>query len=1422
MNLTHDVYFCYSREDSPGQIKKIMDWFAQKGKRIFEKNYPGTKSSQRESKDAFLDSANIILLISEYSFTDEQFSSELNLLKNTGKKAFILQIDNNFQPDWLTVIPAYCKSEIYDLPSLEKDWDAIFEELLELIDKGKEIASMHSVLAKAAYNWSFHSNAIQNNAVGESLSSFEQIAEYLSVHYTANLVLTDLIYAYAAELKVISGGGVRDVYFAYSDEVLTTVNEIFVLSLREKLSVWMANKVGISAKNLNDEVKAAIENTSSFVFFITQASVADEDMLEQLRYAQSFNKRIIPVLLEKVVKKTIPSDVRKLVMLDLTSEDPETRKIAIDKIVSVMLKDKELVNMHRDYLVKALQWERSGYQLKYLLRGFELEKATTWLDENSARSDYAPISLHQRFISESSKAKLTVFISYGRKQSKYLAQRLHDRLSLDNYDVWFDQNDIPLAVDFQEQINRGIEKSDNFIFIISPHSVKSVYCLKEIKLAVELRKRIIPILHVEPQNQEEYAAMHPVIAKLNWMHFKEVFTPDLPLEQWTAIDSFDQSYTKLRDLIETHTDYVKQHTVLLLRALEWVKNQRSPKFLLEGSERLEADAWLAKEFKNEQPPNLPTVLHGQFISESRKQAEWGMADVYISFANENKATRDYIYEKLVVEGYTVTDSSEIVGSNNFTEAMHEAIEKSNTLLALVSSTSVISDYCLEEISHASIFNMRIILLMVEDVPRNKMIEELRQLKPFDFSYSNLENHDSVFSELMRELERDKEYFQQHKIIFTFASRWKKQNQNSAMLFRGFQLETAELWLKQGLLRDSYQPTALQIQFLQSSRVKSNELSADIYIAFSKSDFDFANRIQLELRIHGKITWFEHMYIAKDSNYNNELFKGIEEAPFFLFIISPEAVKNQQTLLELSQAVSLNKKIIPIVYKQITRNELPPALRDAEHIGFTTDFHTSFSDMMRVIDLDRDYLTQLQRWQKKAKEWESSNKSNDFLLPAAEVDVSMLWLAEVKSYNKVPAPDKLLEEFIFASHEFLQLKKQKAKRRSKLLVGLLSFALSGLVLSILLLLYALAARQEAVDARNESEKLREQAIVAQKNAERQNKVLKLALYDPEKARIFITTEELKNQINDLELEENDMHALALKNQMRSELLGLQASLANNLFDLGDFTSAFDISNERVDNARKLNKSSTQIAGALAMRGLFRLYLGQTDSAMLDFTQSLGLDAGNDTAAIGSIIGNLITSNTSEAKSLYTLKAKKSSFIPVFWHKFNHIFALYDSLPGNTYRREILGNYSLKQLQNFAWMYTDSALATSKTDEKAFYYNVGLQFALAANSIPDSAMYKVSSNMGTSAFYYLLAGDYELVILLTNQARKYDSGVWLKAMQTVAYMLTTEYDNARQLLSGSDKLEVINYLEHILMQIQYSGHTPPNLQKIRNILDNQKRN
>jgi len=212
-----------------------------------------------------------------------------------------------------------------------------------------------------------------------------------------------------------------------------------------------------------------------------------------------------------------------------------------------------------------------------------------------------------------------VFISYGRTDSKEFAIKLQTSLNKHGFQVWFDFNDIPLGVDFQNQIDDGIEKADNFLFIISPHSVNSSYCLKEIELAIKRNKRIIPLMHVEQINREtwqqrnpngtdeewesykaegkhtSFKNMHPTIGKINWVYFRE------------DKDDFDQSLADLINLLRLHGDYVEQHTSFLIKALEWERNQKQTRYLLTGEEKQFAQSWLKFRFKDKQPPQYGSV-----------------------------------------------------------------------------------------------------------------------------------------------------------------------------------------------------------------------------------------------------------------------------------------------------------------------------------------------------------------------------------------------------------------------------------------------------------------------------------------------------------------------------------------------------------------------------------------------------------------------------------------------------------------------------------------------------------------------------------------------------------------------------------------------------------------------------------------------
>jgi len=84
-----------------------------------------------------------------------------------------------------------------------------------------------------------------------------------------------------------------------------------------------------------------------------------------------------------------------------------------------------------------------------------------------------------------------IFISYSRSDKKS-AKELSDDLILLGHSVWFDQH-LEGGQVWWDKIIENIMDTDFFIFILTPSSILSLPCKKELQYAVDLGKTIIPI-----------------------------------------------------------------------------------------------------------------------------------------------------------------------------------------------------------------------------------------------------------------------------------------------------------------------------------------------------------------------------------------------------------------------------------------------------------------------------------------------------------------------------------------------------------------------------------------------------------------------------------------------------------------------------------------------------------------------------------------------------------------------------------------------------------------------------------------------------------------------------------------------------------------------------------------------------------------
>jgi len=212
-----------------------------------------------------------------------------------------------------------------------------------------------------------------------------------------------------------------------------------------------------------------------------------------------------------------------------------------------------------------------------------------------------------------------VFISYSRKDTEFVHD-MYELIEAQEHEAWIDLTDIEYSVKWWDEICTGIDGANSFIIIISPNSMTSLFCHREIHYAFEHKKRIIPFL-MKPVDQKELFKTwqtnpdfknFPQMAQDNWENIQAIQWID-----YTKIGQMDKAVDALLETVDTDPERTRMHTRLLLRMRGWEIGGRNPSSILRGDELLQYEAWLAESSQVEAPPH-PTPEQEYYIQESRR------------------------------------------------------------------------------------------------------------------------------------------------------------------------------------------------------------------------------------------------------------------------------------------------------------------------------------------------------------------------------------------------------------------------------------------------------------------------------------------------------------------------------------------------------------------------------------------------------------------------------------------------------------------------------------------------------------------------------------------------------------------------------------------------------------------------------------
>lgn len=172
--------------------------------------------------------------------------------------------------------------------------------------------------------------------------------------------------------------------------------------------------------------------------------------------------------------------------------------------------------------------------------------------------------------------RLRVFVSYARLDGSALAEELCAGLELLGFVPVIDRQDIAAAEDWEQRLDALIRQADTVLFLLSERSVKSPRCAWEVARAVELSKRIVPVI-VTPVLE---ADVPDALRKLNFIDFGPG-------------QSFARSLARLSEALRLDLTWIREHTRLAELAGRWMGRGRDEALLLRGAELAAAQEWLS-------------------------------------------------------------------------------------------------------------------------------------------------------------------------------------------------------------------------------------------------------------------------------------------------------------------------------------------------------------------------------------------------------------------------------------------------------------------------------------------------------------------------------------------------------------------------------------------------------------------------------------------------------------------------------------------------------------------------------------------------------------------------------------------------------------------------------------------------------------
>jgi TIR domain len=189
----------------------------------------------------------------------------------------------------------------------------------------------------------------------------------------------------------------------------------------------------------------------------------------------------------------------------------------------------------------------------------------------------------------------------------------------------------------------------------------------------------------------------------------------------------------------------------------------------------------------------------------------------------------------------------------------------------------------------------------------------------------MEDFEERVQKLLEIMQSYEGYVEKHTELLFKALEWEEQRKSNKFLLINTERKAAEQWLHQEF--DTLPPCTppdLICEFICESRENAENLLTDIYITSTKEDRAVVSTLNIALQRYG--TDFKI-----GTNYELTAREGIEGSDNFMLLVSKHLTIYDEAMKELEYALSLHKRVIPVIIDYTPKGSLPPRLKELQEI-----------------------------------------------------------------------------------------------------------------------------------------------------------------------------------------------------------------------------------------------------------------------------------------------------------------------------------------------------------------------------------------------------------------------------------------------------------------------------------------------------------